>query len=325
MELSIILPAYNSEDYILETLDSFVPDLKDKQELIIVNDCSTDKTLKIIKKYISQNRSKNITLINNEKNSGAGNSKNKALSIAKGKYIGFIDSDDIVDKDYFNLMLLIAKKHNCDLVTSDIVFRYPDRYKYMYIDDSYCFSKKAHHIIREKLLWHPAVASACTKLFNKKLIGDYKFMENRCDDLTFCFPIVGKAESIVYLPNNNYYYRQTNDSLARKKNLEYYFDNLDSIFFTINILIKKNMTDVLIAFICNTYIPFVFYNLLDENEKTRKNVFNYISSISKNVSIKKYLVEEMFIKKVGYKKMFDVAEKIIDKDFKNLIKYGRTI
>ena len=101
MNLSIIMPVYNAEKYLKKSLDSFVKHLTDNDELIIVNDCSIDESLNLIENYKKKNKSKNIILINNDKNIGAGLSRNKALEIAKGEYIGFIDADDYVDKLYF--------------------------------------------------------------------------------------------------------------------------------------------------------------------------------------------------------------------------------
>lgn len=107
IELSIIMPVYNSEKYLEKAILSALKNLTIKYELIIINDCSTDNSLKIINKIIKNN--KNIILINNEKNIGAGLSRNKGLEIAKGKYIGFIDSDDYVQENYYLNMLESAK------------------------------------------------------------------------------------------------------------------------------------------------------------------------------------------------------------------------
>ena len=106
--LSLIIPVYNSEKYIIKCLNSIIPYMNDNTELIIIDDCSKDDSLKLINNYITKSKNKNIALLKNKSNIGAGLSRNKGLKIATGKYIGFIDSDDYVDKNYFNIMLKTA-------------------------------------------------------------------------------------------------------------------------------------------------------------------------------------------------------------------------
>ena len=90
--VSIIMPSYNTADFISETIDSVLNQSYKNWELIIVDDCSTDNTDEIIKKYLSDQR---IRYLKNEKNSGAAVSRNYALREAKGKWIAFLDSDDL--------------------------------------------------------------------------------------------------------------------------------------------------------------------------------------------------------------------------------------
>ena len=113
--LSLIIPVYNSEKYIIKCLNSIIPYMNDNTELIIIDDCSKDDSLKLINNYITKSKNKNIALLKNKSNIGAGLSRNEGLKIATGKYIGFIDSDDYVDKNYFNIMLKTAEKMNSDI------------------------------------------------------------------------------------------------------------------------------------------------------------------------------------------------------------------
>ena len=89
-KLSIIIPAYNAENYIEKCLNSIED--KDSIEIIVINDGSTDKTMEILNKY------KNIKIINNT-NHGVSYSRNSGLKVASGKYIMFVDSDDYLNCD----------------------------------------------------------------------------------------------------------------------------------------------------------------------------------------------------------------------------------
>lgn len=90
--VSIIMPSYNTAEYIAETVQSVIAQIYQNWELIIVDDCSTDDTDEVIKPFLADGR---IRYFKNEKNSGAAVSRNRALREAKGKWIAFLDSDDL--------------------------------------------------------------------------------------------------------------------------------------------------------------------------------------------------------------------------------------
>ncbi len=90
--VSIIMPSYNTAQYIAETIESVIRQTYQNWELIIVDDCSPDNTDEVVKQYLIDNR---IKYLKNEKNSGAAVSRNRALREAKGKWIAFLDSDDL--------------------------------------------------------------------------------------------------------------------------------------------------------------------------------------------------------------------------------------
>ncbi len=92
LRFSIIMCAYNLEKIISTAIESVIEQKFKNFELIIVNDCSTDKTLKVIRKF--EKEDKRIKVINNEKNLGLSASRNKALKQAKGQYIVHLDGDD---------------------------------------------------------------------------------------------------------------------------------------------------------------------------------------------------------------------------------------
>lgn len=94
--VSIVIPVYNSEKFIKETIQTVENQTYQNWELLLVNDCSTDNSENIIKEY--EGKDQKIRLINLEKNSGAAIARNKGIDEAKGKYIAFLDADDLWDK-----------------------------------------------------------------------------------------------------------------------------------------------------------------------------------------------------------------------------------
>ena len=91
--VSIITPSYNASSYIVETIESVLSQTYENWEMIVVDDCSSDETLNILNKYLEKD--KRIKLISNKMNMGAAQSRNRAIEISEGKYIAFLDSDDL--------------------------------------------------------------------------------------------------------------------------------------------------------------------------------------------------------------------------------------
>ena len=93
--VSIIMPSYNTGKYVIDSIRSVQSQTYTNWELIIVDDCSTDGTIEMIRDYVEKTNEKRIRLLSNEKNSGAAVSRNYALREARGRWIAFLDSDDL--------------------------------------------------------------------------------------------------------------------------------------------------------------------------------------------------------------------------------------
>lgn len=106
--VSIIMPSYNTAQYIAKTVQSVIDQSYQNWELIIVDDCSTDNTDFVVSKINDQR----IIFLKNKKNSGAAVSRNRALREAKGKWIAFLDSDDLWESDKLEKQIQFMKKNN---------------------------------------------------------------------------------------------------------------------------------------------------------------------------------------------------------------------
>lgn len=105
--VSIIMPSFNTGKYIVETIESVLAQTYKNWELIIVDDCSSDETDEIVSHFLVDKR---IHYLKNEKNSGAAFSRNKALREANGKWIAFLDSDDVWMSEKLEKQLLFMKR-----------------------------------------------------------------------------------------------------------------------------------------------------------------------------------------------------------------------
>lgn len=117
IRLSIVVAVFNVENYIGDLLDTLVrQDIpKDEYEIVLVDDCSTDQTCKIILEFIEEYP--NIRLIRKDKNSGVGLTRNTGVDAARGEYIYIIDSDDYIEVDSLGNVLSAMDRHNLDLVS----------------------------------------------------------------------------------------------------------------------------------------------------------------------------------------------------------------
>lgn len=113
--ISIIIPIYNVEKYLRGCLDDIINYSSENDEIILVNDGSTDACLNICSEYSS--KQKNIKIVN-KINGGLSSARNAGIEISQGKYVVFIDPDDRLHKDYFNVLFNVAQAHKCDLVVS---------------------------------------------------------------------------------------------------------------------------------------------------------------------------------------------------------------
>lgn len=107
--VSIIMPSYNTGKFIAETLNSVLAQTYENWEIIIVDDCSTDNTDEVVAQFLSDER---IKYFKNEKNSGAAVSRNRALREAKGKWIAFLDSDDLWTPDKLEKQVGFMEKNS---------------------------------------------------------------------------------------------------------------------------------------------------------------------------------------------------------------------
>lgn len=108
-QVSIIMPAYNCQDFIGKAIESVINQTYPNWELIIVDDCSSDQTVEIINDYAKQES--RIILKRNKENRGAAYSRNKGIKYAQGEYIAFLDSDDLWDQKKLEMQVDFMKKN----------------------------------------------------------------------------------------------------------------------------------------------------------------------------------------------------------------------
>lgn len=202
------IPMYNSEMYIKELLDCFDHDCEISYEILILNDGSKDNSENICRNY----NNKNIRLIN-EKNSGVSVARNNIIKNALGKYLTFIDSDDLIDFKKYIDMVNEAQKNNYDLLIN-----IPNNIKKKSID----------YLIEKEIINSP-----CMKIYNTKLLRDNKILFdkniNLGEDLIFNIKYFKTIKNIGFYYGNIYNYRKINMSSLTIKYRKEKFETLMSV------------------------------------------------------------------------------------------------
>lgn len=215
-KLTIIIPCYNMENYISKCLDSIFNQTFQDFNIIIIDDLSKDHTYDIIKKYESIHN--NILVIKNQKNSGAGYSRNEALKITKTPYVTFVDGDDYLPNDYYENFFNEMTKNNSDIGICDLFITYEDEFAIDTI--STCCEGP---LVKYNFIVNGLAASPCNKVFKTSLFNNNYFAENIInEDIPAVISALIKSENIIYIPNTYYYYVQhkssvQNSSLSIKK------------------------------------------------------------------------------------------------------------
>lgn len=195
MDLSIIVPVYNVELYLRKCLDSLVKQPLDNFEIVCINDGSTDNSLKILEEY--KERYPEIVKIYNKQNGGLSDARNYGLKKAEGKYVGFVDSDDWVDKNMFKVLLDEIQSKNCDVV----VCNYVEVYKDKNIEIVDCF--ESYKLLYEACIWN--------KIFNKSLFTDNDIYFPKgvwYEDNGTTYRLLAMAKSVSHVNMSLYYYRK---------------------------------------------------------------------------------------------------------------------
>lgn len=225
VKVSIIVPFFNTEKYIEKCLNSLVNQTLSDIEIICVNDGSTDNSMITVRRFaLKDSRIKIIE----QQNLKQGAARNNGMKIAQGEYIGFVDSDDWVDLDYFERLYNAAKKYDSDIALATNI-RVGKRK-----------SKKRLNITEEKVVsglqdkfdicqqWKNECPT--NKIYRHSMLKANKIVwpENcYCEDKLYTVQAVYYANSVVTVPNVNYYYFRNPNSTVNSKAKKHFKQLID--------------------------------------------------------------------------------------------------
>ncbi len=216
--ISVIMPVYNAEKYLEESIQSILNQTFTDFEFIIINDGSKDKSLEIIKRY--QKKDKRIILLNNKVNLKLQRSLNKGLSIAKGKYIARMDADDISLPERFSIQFEFLEKHPSVFLVGGSVIVISEKGNKIGMFKKYTnFKKLKRKLSSSNPFIHPSVLFRNTKEFSYR----EKFVCS--EDYDIYLRMLSSGKIILNLPNVLVKYRISNTSfVSTMPHQQFYFD-----------------------------------------------------------------------------------------------------
>lgn len=205
-KVSIIVPVYNVDEYLEETLNSIMKQTMEDFELILVNDGSKDNSLKICKEY--EEKFENIKVINQE-NSGAGAARNKGIENAIGEYIIFVDGDDVLPEDSVEVRYKVAEREKSDLVICS-TYKFFQNEKWPLTNHMFSKGVKNLGTDNKDLL---LTLGPCNKIYKRELIKNIKFPTELqyAEDQVFIIRAYLEAKKIYKTEYVGYFYRMRGD------------------------------------------------------------------------------------------------------------------
>lgn len=213
-KVSVIVPVYNVERYLARCLDSLIAQTLEDIEIICINDGSTDGSVDILTEYSKKDNRINVL---SQVNSGIGVARNKGISSASGEFIGFVDSDDFLDKDFYEKLYNAAKSENAEIACSGVIRenRKKSRELVKFDELTVC------HCVQEKFdmakapehsyVWNKIYLTSRVKELGLSFIKGLYY-----EDMPFTADVLTQMGSLVCVPKIRYHYWINSTSIIKK-------------------------------------------------------------------------------------------------------------
>lgn len=257
--VSVIIPVYNVEEYLRECLDSVINQTYQNLEIILINDGSTDASLKICQEYVAIDE--RIKLID-KPNGGLSSARNAGLDIATGEFVSFIDSDDWVELDYYaSLLPLLLENEGLSAVYSGLYPEYPESPPVSLSKGSNGESEVYNSISLLEGMngsMEFAVCAPCY-IWRRSALGNMRFMEGLLheDEFFLLQFLCSNTDALVSLSKDIFYhYRQRSMSITStftERNAKSIIEGFDRVYNSL-----PSHTSDQIRYLCNTRIIHIY-------------------------------------------------------------------
>lgn len=210
---SVIVPVYNVAEYLPKCIDSILAQTNSHFEIILVDDGSVDESGKICDEYAQKDS--RIKVIH-KVNGGLSDARNTGIEVACGEYITFVDSDDVVNIVFLDVLYSLIKGNNANIASVEFKSFYDDSQ----LDLSHCHDGKTIRMSGESaienfLYQRQLDSSVCNKAYRRDVIGDLRFpVGTLYEDLALNYKLFERAKSVIHRKVPLYCYRLRNESIT---------------------------------------------------------------------------------------------------------------
>ena len=291
-KISVIVPVYNVEKYLEKCLTSLVNQTLKDIEIIVVNDGSPDNSQEIIDKYVKKYKQIKSYI---KGNGGLSDARNYGIKKATGEYIAFVDSDDYVTENMYEVMYEKAKSNDFDMVVCNLNYVYPDKIKKAYSN----VKSDTSDIKSVMINIYPA---AWNKIFKKELFKQgIEFKRGVWfEDVDFIYKLLPFVKKIGVVEEHFCQYVQREGSITTTPNqkIYHYIENWNGIikFYKEHELYSKYEEELEYCYVRYVYATFIRQAMIFDKEEYQraikqaiKNVNEYFPNYRKN----KYLYKSI--------------------------------
>ena len=318
IKVSIIVPTYNVEKYLDECMTSLIKQSLKEIEIIIVDDCSTDRTLDIIKYY--QQKDERIHLIEQNERTGPGGCRNRGLQKARGKYVLYVDSDDWINLNTARKLYDTAEENKTQMLMFKGI-NYDEKEKRFYKTDYYSlknlsdYQYKMFNVFDTKTGPFYINVTPWNKLYSRTFLERIKakFPEKLIhQDNTFFLETFLQAEKVYMINEYLYNRRRRNNSITTLDNYRK-FDLLEIAEKDLQVFRE---TDLLEEFNVNNHLILMFKKCYDEISNQYHKEYFYKAREKLFKIMEEYNIEEDFRERLSrpHKKFYDALTNSGDYD-----------
>lgn len=308
MKISVIIPIYNVSFYLQECVNSVIKQTYKNLEIILVDDGSTDECPNICDTYAKQYS--NVKVVHKQ-NGGLSDARNVGILNSTGDYLLFLDADDFW-KDSTAVQSLVDRINltHADLLNYSYIKYYEDLKKYInYFEDMEPLPLEFNKLesIQYLLDNNLYIASACNKLIKKSLFedGNLYFVKGiYSEDIDWCLRLLIKAESIDFICENFYCYRQRSGSITHTINDKKCHDLTNNILKCFSMVNKsESLQDVLYKYVAYQYGTFFITQAVAENYQSEciNELSKYKWVLKYHSNNKKLIILNIMVTLFGYK------------------------
>ena len=214
--ISIVVPVYNVAQYLRQCVDSILNQSYRKLEIILVDDGSTDNSGEICDQYAQQD---SRVIVIHKENGGLSDARNAGIEIAKGEYIGFVDSDDFINRDMYAILADALEKNHADIAISNWQGFYDGKENEIYENGTgnivlFEGIETLAFLIYGKDKYRISF-SVWDRLYRREIIVNYLFPKGKCyEDIVWSAKVFYDAGRSVYIDKELYYYRRRDNSIV---------------------------------------------------------------------------------------------------------------